>query len=531
MTTHPPEGHRPAPTRHRARRPLTALLAAVLALVTMVAITTSGPSPVAAAEGTGSGPGGQTLTVSEVDGLDPEGSTVTVTGTGFTEAAGFDHEEDGIYLSFCVDNGVGQTPTPCLGGVDMTGQTHSSRWITNNGVPGQPALTVPMGSDGTFTTTLTVIAQDDNTDCLDLPDGKECKIFTRADHRASGDRSQDVRVPVSFGAQGGTVTLDRSTGLDAAGDSVVVSGTGFPTDGPGLYVVFGPVPEGNQTAAPFSPAAYVRSSSIASDGSWQITLPGIKARYTTRDGTSYDFLEGGGHISTFRAQGQADPDGLWATSTPVSFDVRTADESYVTAAMTDFLGAEPTAEQVDAGVAVLQSKGRKGFLAELSTSDEWLTALVNGLYEDTLGREGDEGGVAFWVDELRSGRRSVATVAAQFYSSGEYFDGIGGGTVETWIDDLYEKILLRPADAGGRAYWVAEVEAKGRGTVARRFYQSGESARTRVDALYQSLLGRPADQGGLDFWGLRVVASGDLTLAVSLAAGGEYVQKSALRFP
>lgn len=529
MITHPAEG---TPPTVRSRRPLAALLATVLAMTACLALIIASPAPASAAEGTGTGPNGQTLTVSEVDGLDPQGSVVTVTGAGFTDAAGFDNATDGIYLSFCVDNGVGETPTPCLGGVDMTGESSTSRWITNNGIPGQPALTVPMGTDGTFTITLSVSADDGTTDCFDLPEGKECKIFTRADHRAGGDRSQDVRVPVTFATDaGGSVALDRSTGLDASGDSVVVSGTGFPTEGPGLYVVFGPVPEGNLTAAPFTPAAYVRASSINPDGGWQVTLSDIQARYTGSNDVDYDFLEGGGHISTFRAQGQPDPDGLWATSTPVSFDVRTADEAFVTAAMTDFLGAKPGPVEVDAGVALLEDEGKPAYLRDLSTSDEWLSALVDRLYQDTLGRDGDEAGTAYWVDELRSRRQSVATVAANFYASPEYFNGIGGGTVETWIDDLYQKLLLRASDAPGKAYWVGEVADHGRGHVARRFYQSNESARTRVKGLYESLLGRSAEPAGLEFWAPKVVASGDITLAVFLAASPEYTDRALVRFP
>lgn len=532
MTTHPAEGTPPSSPSRQLRRPVAALLAAVLGLTATLALVVASPAPASAAEGTGTGPNGQTLTVSEVDGLDPGGSVVTVSGSGFTDAAGFDNDADGIYLALCVDNGVGQTPTPCLGGVDMSGESSSSRWITNSGIPGQPALTVPMGSDGTFTTTLSVSADDGTTDCFDLAEGKQCKIFTRADHRAGGDRSQDVRVPVTFSADaGGTVALDRSTGLDASGDTVVVSGSGFPTDGPGLYVVFGPVPEGNLTAAPFKPAAYVRSSSISEDGSWQVILSDIKARYTGADGVDYDFLAGGGHISTFRAQGQPDPDGLWATSTPVSFDVRTSDESFVTAALTDFLGEKPAPPEVEAGVAQLVAQGKPAYLRSLSTSDEWLSALVDRLYQDTLGRAGDETGTAYWVDQLRTGRQSVATVAANFYASPEYFDGIGGGTLETWIDDLYQKLLLRTSDAPGKAYWVGEVALKGRGNVAKRFYQSDESARTRVEALYQGLLGRSAEPAGLTYWAPRVVASGDIALAVFLAASPEYGTRAAVRFP
>lgn len=125
----------------------------------------------------------------------------------------------------------------------------------------------------------------------------------------------------------------------------------------------------------------------------------------------------------------------------------------------------------------------------------------------------------------------MAQVAARFYASEEYFEGLGGGSVGTWIDDLYLKILGRTSDAPGRAFWVGETARTSRAAVALRFYQSGESARTRVTGLYQALLGRAPEASGLEFWAGRVVTNGDLELAVSLASSAEYVTRAGVRFP
>ncbi|WP_162467259.1 hypothetical protein [Streptomyces cavernae] len=40
-------------------------------------------------------------------------------------------------------------------------------------------------------------AKGDGPDCTQV----DCAVVTRVDHRGSGDRSQDVRVPVTFGGQ------------------------------------------------------------------------------------------------------------------------------------------------------------------------------------------------------------------------------------------------------------------------------------------------------------------------------------------
>ncbi|HEX7132544.1 MAG TPA: HtaA domain-containing protein, partial [Iamia sp.] len=211
---------------------------------------------------------------------------------------------------------------------------------------------------------------------------------------------------------------------------------------------------------------------------------------------------------------------------------RTEAESFVTAALTDLVAGEPSATEVAAAVAALEaSPSRSAYLATLVRSDPWLEAVVDRLYVDTLGRPADPAGAAFWVERLRSGSWSVARVAASFYSSDEYLAGAGGGTVATWVDDLYLTLLGRPADADGRAYWVGEAARSGRGAVALRFFQSAESARARVAGLYDALLGRTPSPADVAYWGPVVVRRGDLALAVALAASPEYLARARLRFP
>ena len=323
----------PAPRRRlpAARRTLVALAASVLAVLVVAATPVPGAAdpapdgraPAQARATTGVGPGGQTLTVDPVTGLDPAGAELTVTGEGFDAAAGFDVATDGLYVALCVDNGVGQTPTPCVGGVDLTGSGSASRWVTNNPIAGVPAAAVtPMAADGSFSTTITVTAADRFVDCTTLPAGKQCKVFTRLDHRASGDRSQDVRVPVSFGTpapNGPALAVTPSSGLDPDGTDLTVTGTGFPAEAPGAYVVFGPVPEDGTDATPYGVVTFVPSSAIGPDGSFTATLPDVAAAYTDGGGTARDFSDGGGHVSTFRAHGVPDPDGRWSASVPVAF--------------------------------------------------------------------------------------------------------------------------------------------------------------------------------------------------------------------
>jgi hypothetical protein len=211
---------------------------------------------------------------------------------------------------------------------------------------------------------------------------------------------------------------------------------------------------------------------------------------------------------------------------------RSATASFATAARTDFLGTEPSVGRVEADTLALDAGlARSTYLTRLSTSDEWLAALVDGLYRDTLGRPADPSGRAFWIGQLRSGRRTVAQAAAAFYASDEYYRGFGGGTARTWVADLYPKLLGRTADPGGLDYWSRQAAAIGRDAVARRFYQSPESARHRVTGLYRDLLDREPDPSGLAHWSAKVVTDGDLALAVQLAASNEYRTRAATRYP
>ncbi|MCU1454773.1 MAG: hypothetical protein JWN46_2919 [Acidimicrobiales bacterium] len=211
----------------------------------------------------------------------------------------------------------------------------------------------------------------------------------------------------------------------------------------------------------------------------------------------------------------------------------TEHEALVIAAYHDFLGRAPTTTELTTRVAELDTGHltQHGLMTTLATSAAWVAAIVNQLYLDTLGRVGDAGGVAHWSKLIADGTLTVAQVAANFYASPEYYNGIGGGTASSWISDLYVKILHRAADAGGLAYWAGQIASTGRVSVAYRFFQSSESAHTRVAGLYATLLGRGPDPSGWDYWAGQVVTSGDIALAVNLASSAEYANRAQLRYP
>ncbi|GAA0607130.1 hypothetical protein HPO96_31850 [Kribbella sandramycini] len=165
----------------------------------VLALGVTGTALPAAAAPAASGPNGQTVTASRTSGLDPAGTKVTVKGSGFDP-------NKGIYVAFCVNKGPGQLPSPCLGGVDMKGESGSSVWISSNPPSYGEGLARPFtqsGGKGSFEVQLTVKAKDQFTNCLDkktAPLG--CVIGTRADHTRTADRSADVLIPVTFTGSG-----------------------------------------------------------------------------------------------------------------------------------------------------------------------------------------------------------------------------------------------------------------------------------------------------------------------------------------
>ncbi|MGW7042966.1 hypothetical protein ACWGDT_09585 [Streptomyces avermitilis] len=193
-----------------------------------IALVLPSASPAMAAGTSAKGPEGQKLTVSKASGLDPAGESVTVSGSGY-------NTEKGIYVAFCVDNGAGRTPTPCVGGVDMSGESGASAWVSSNPPSYGEGLAKPYegsGHKGSFSVRIKVRVKDANTDCA--KSGVTCSVITRNDHTRGGDQSQTVRIPVTFGGGGGSspdgstspATPSATTGATGASGASATGGGG-----------------------------------------------------------------------------------------------------------------------------------------------------------------------------------------------------------------------------------------------------------------------------------------------------------------
>lgn len=159
-----------------------------IVLCTGVTLALSHAMAVPAQAGSETAQRGQlSVNVSPIRGLDPSNAEIRVRGRGFDPRVG-------IYVGLCALPEQGRKPSPCGGGVNMSGADRSSAWIASNPPPYGSALAIPFTRGGRFAVTLRVSSRIGDLDCRVT----RCAIVTRADHTRAGDRRFDVIVPVTF---------------------------------------------------------------------------------------------------------------------------------------------------------------------------------------------------------------------------------------------------------------------------------------------------------------------------------------------
>ena len=144
-------------------------------------------APVTSAKGSH----GEVITASSVK--IASGAAITVRGTNFDETVG-------IYLAFCLIPAAGSLPTPCGGGVNMSGTGDASYWISSNPPPYGVGVAQPFLAGGRFTKRMHLSYLIKTPDGKILADCKKvaCAITIRADHLRESDRNYDIFLPITF---------------------------------------------------------------------------------------------------------------------------------------------------------------------------------------------------------------------------------------------------------------------------------------------------------------------------------------------
>ncbi len=185
-----------------------------------------------------------------------------------------------------------------------------------------------------------------------------------------------------------------------------------------------------------------------------------------------------------------------ATTTSTTPPVCTADVAPFSSAgslidqqFADFLGRAPTAnESAQWGTAIntCAQKAEDLIVSLLATDQTLNDARLVRLYEAFFKRPPDLTGFNYWTEQLAQGKGLIRT-AQQFSESSEFVRTYGSLDNGAFVDLVYRNVLGRDAEPTGRAYWLAELNAKtkNRGDVMINFSESSENIRIKrphVDA-------------------------------------------------
>ena len=166
------------------------------------------------------------------------------------------------------------------------------------------------------------------------------------------------------------------------------------------------------------------------------------------------------------------------------------------------------------------------------TDRKQVEAFVTRLYELCLKRSPEEAGLADWTNKLCNGQISGAEAARGFFLSPEF--ELWNTTNEEYVELLYNVMMGRASDAGGKADWVYKLNnGVGREGVYRGFAESMEfnnicndygiirgslnvnqlegrdknpGLTTFVARLYTKALGRQYETAGLNDWCNRITS-------------------------
>ena len=123
---------------------------------------------------------------------------------------------------------------------------------------------------------------------------------------------------------------------------------------------------------------------------------------------------------------------------------------------------------------------------------------------------------------------TLEQVAAALAGSSEFFVVQGGGTNDGFLHAFYQDALGRPIDAGGLAWWNAQLAAgMSRTQLAAAILASDEYRQNLIESAYQHLLGRSADEP----WRMAAIDPDGCDLVSGQASGQPGVCAPAARGP
>lgn len=302
-----------------SKRHLSLIAVGVVAALSFVAACSPEPSPPKSTTTTTQPSGDPTpaIVVSNTSGLASNGSaTVTVTGTGFDPAVvdGAAGSPVGVYVAI----GVGASAT-------YPEAYTSAKYIRPTGPDPETSGGAKIKADGTFSATITVnpvfAAQGRAVNCY----VEQCSIYVFSAHTGTYAPWTFTKTAATFAAPTSPMmAVSKTTNLDAAGETVTVTGAGYSQTAPGIYVVFGPVDTAAQwwlDASLFGDAKWLNNTALGANGTFTTTL-NVVGSYDANGTVDCAAAAGACSVATMKAHGT--PDRTQDVVVPLTFSQQAA---------------------------------------------------------------------------------------------------------------------------------------------------------------------------------------------------------------
>jgi hypothetical protein len=211
------------------------------------------------------------------------------------------------------------------------------------------------------------------------------------------------------------------------------------------------------------------------------TSDGAKLRTTTIEGLT------GGAKYRFQVTGENDlGSGPTRVPTPAMTPPFRDLPSFVKRQYLDLVGTPATSAQVSNAVAVLDFNSQTpAAMVDGLLARPWSAPMVDPitrLYRSYFGRNPDTSGLRSWVAKRRAGTRTLASISATFAGSSEFKAKYGSLSNRAFVERVYQNVLGRDGDQKGIDYWTGQLDShrQSRGQVMLGFSESHESVqRTR----------------------------------------------------
>ncbi len=172
-------------------------------------------------------------------------------------------------------------------------------------------------------------------------------------------------------------------------------------------------------------------------------------------------------------------------------DIDNVDHLFVKQVLRDMLGIYWSYPQINAALAALNNNPNKiKLLRHYINEPRFKTArgAIIRLYIGFFDRRTDHAGLMYWINRNETDV-SLIDIARVFAASSEFQSRYGALDDGAFVDLIYQNVLERPSDTGGREHWINQLAGGAeRGFVMAAFTESLENQAKHVNNVIPTLL-------------------------------------------